>query len=201
MEKYWKKRIQHPLLLPLFSICPVIPSPGIFVVPLPLAISLRGEAPLCSIPTLPPCPRGSSPLLPPPPVNYTINCKITQQRQVREALPTTSPEPMATGTGQPWWAPPPPTVTEAPSAPPFPSPPLLFTADPPDEFLCPISGSLMADPIFVPPSQTFERACIQACAALAFSPPAISFSTPLMLIPNVVLHTAILNWCNRLGLP
>ena len=105
---------------------------------------------------------------------------------------------MATGTGRPWWAPPP-----------FPSPPLSFTANPPEEFLCPISGSLMADPVVVPPGQTFERACIQACAALAFSPPAVaadlaasaSSSTPLVLVPNVALRTAILNWCDRLGLP
>ncbi|RLM54846.1 U-box domain-containing protein 39 [Panicum miliaceum] len=104
---------------------------------------------------------------------------------------------MATGTGRPWWALP------------FPSPPPSFTADPPEEFLCPISGSLMADPVVVPPGQTFERACIQACAALAFSPPAVaadlaapvSSSTPLVLVPNVALRTAILNWCDRLGLP
>lgn len=116
---------------------------------------------------------------------------------------------MATGTRRPWWAPPPSTVTAPPSAPPFPSPPSSFTADPPEEFLCPISGSLMADPVVVPPGQTFERACIQVCAALAFSPPAVaadlaasvSSSSPLVLVPNVALRTAILNWCDRLGLP
>jgi hypothetical protein len=116
---------------------------------------------------------------------------------------------MATGTGRPWWAPPPSAVAVSPSASPFPSPPSSFTADPPEEFLCPISGSLMADPVVVPPGQTFERACIQACAALAFSPPAVaadlaasvSSSSPLVLVPNVALRTAILNWCDRLGLP
>ncbi|CAN6201950.1 unnamed protein product [Urochloa humidicola] len=115
-----------------------------------------------------------------------------------------------TGTGRPWWAPPPYSAPESPSASPqFPSPPSSFTADPPAEFLCPISGSLMADPVVVPPGQTFERACIQACAALAFSPPAVaadlaasvSTSSPLVLVPNVALRTAILNWCDRLGLP
>lgn len=67
----------------------------------------------------------------------------------------------------------------------------------------------MADPVVVPPGQTFERACIQACAALAFSPPAVaadlsalpSSSSPLVLVPNVALRTAILNWCDRLALP
>ncbi|CAD6339688.1 unnamed protein product [Miscanthus lutarioriparius] len=116
---------------------------------------------------------------------------------------------MATGTGRPWWAPPPPSAA-APSAPRFPSPPSSFTADPPAEFLCPISGTLMADPVVAPPGQTFERACIQACAALAFSPPAVaadlsgshsSSSSPLVLVPNVALRTAILNWCDRLALP
>jgi len=81
---------------------------------------------------------------------------------------------MATGTGRPWWAPPP-----------FPSPPSSFTANPPEEFLCPISGSLMADPVVV-------------AADLAAS---ASSSTPLVLVPNVALRTAILNWCDRLGLP
>ncbi|CAL5052116.1 unnamed protein product [Urochloa decumbens] len=116
---------------------------------------------------------------------------------------------MATGTGRPWWAPPPYSTPESPSASPFPSPPSSFTAEPPAEFLCPISGSLMADPVIVPPGQTFERASIQACAALAFSPPAVaadlaasvSSSSPLVLVPNVALRTAILNWCDRLGLP
>lgn len=66
----------------------------------------------------------------------------------------------------------------------------------------------MADPVVAPPGQTFERACIQACAALAFSPPAVAAdlsdshcSSPLVLVPNVALRTAILNWCDRLALP
>ncbi|XP_062233198.1 U-box domain-containing protein 39-like [Phragmites australis] len=105
---------------------------------------------------------------------------------------------MAMGTGRPRWGQPAATTY---------SPPPSFTADPPEEFLCPISGTLMADPVVVPPGQTFERACIQACAALAFSPPAVaadlsaSASSPLVLIPNVALRTAILNWCDRLALP
>ncbi|XP_051204004.1 U-box domain-containing protein 39 isoform X1 [Lolium perenne] len=85
------------------------------------------------------------------------------------------------------------------------SPSSSFTAtmDPPPEFLCPISGTLMADPVIVPPGRTIERACIQACAALAFYPPAVADlpSSPLVLIPNVALRSAILNWCERLGLP
>lgn len=111
---------------------------------------------------------------------------------------------MAMGTGRPWWGPP-----AAPSAPSFhDSPPSSFTADPPAEFLCPISGTLMGDPVIVPGGQTFERACIQACAALAFSPPGVavdlsssSSSSPLVVITNVALRMAILNWCDCLALP
>jgi hypothetical protein len=115
---------------------------------------------------------------------------------------------MATGTGRPWWSPAPPAAAR--SAPRFASPPSSFTADPPAEFLCPISGTLMADPVVAPPGQTFERACIQACAELAFSPPAVAAdlseshscsSAPLVLVPNVALRNAILNWCDRLALP
>ncbi|KAJ4756895.1 U-box domain-containing protein 41 [Rhynchospora pubera] len=84
------------------------------------------------------------------------------------------------------------------------------TAEPPTEFLCPISGSLMGDPMTVPSGQVFERACIQACAALSFTPPSsgldlsrgrYSPASPLPLIPNVPLKNAILNWCARLGFP
>ncbi|KAJ4790064.1 U-box domain-containing protein 41 [Rhynchospora pubera] len=85
-----------------------------------------------------------------------------------------------------------------------------LTAEPPTEFLCPISGSLMGDPVTVPSGQVFERACIQACAALSFTPPSsgldlsrgrYSPASPLPLIPNVPLKNAILNWCARLGFP
>ncbi|CAL9171234.1 unnamed protein product [Musa hybrid cultivar] len=73
------------------------------------------------------------------------------------------------------------------------------------EFLCPISRSLMADPVIVPPSgHTFERSCIQACADLAFSPPGLSLElspSPLVLIPNVALKSAILSWCQSIGVP
>nr|XP_018678232.1 PREDICTED: U-box domain-containing protein 38-like isoform X3 [Musa acuminata subsp. malaccensis] len=73
------------------------------------------------------------------------------------------------------------------------------------EFLCPISRSLMADPVIVPPSgHTFERSCVQACADLAFSPPGLSLElspSPLVLIPNVALKSAILSWCQSIGVP
>ncbi|GJN29178.1 hypothetical protein PR202_gb17375 [Eleusine coracana subsp. coracana] len=66
----------------------------------------------------------------------------------------------------------------------------------------------MGDPVVVPGGQTFERACIQACAALGVSPTAVavdlsssSSSGPLVVVPNVALRMDILNWCDRLALP
>ncbi|WOL19850.1 hypothetical protein Cni_G28652 [Canna indica] len=81
----------------------------------------------------------------------------------------------------------------------------ITSAEMPVEFLCPISCSLMADPVIVPPSgHTFERSCIQACADLAFSPPGLSLDlnpSSLLLIPNVALKSAIISWCQRSGIP
>lgn len=68
---------------------------------------------------------------------------------------------------------------------------------PPLEFLCPISGSLMADPVIVSSGHTFERNCINACKSLDFKPTLPDGSTPdfSTLIPNLALKAAILNWC------
>ncbi|XP_009417812.2 U-box domain-containing protein 40 [Musa acuminata AAA Group] len=81
----------------------------------------------------------------------------------------------------------------------------ITVSEMPVEFLCPISRSLMADPVIVPPSgHTFERSCVQACADLAFSPPGLFLDlspSSLLLIPNVALKSAILSWCQRCGVP
>ncbi|KAG6499325.1 hypothetical protein ZIOFF_039089 [Zingiber officinale] len=73
------------------------------------------------------------------------------------------------------------------------------TADLPLKFLCPISGSMMAEPVIIPSGQTFERSCIQACLDLAFAPPDlhIALSPPPVLIPNWALKSAIVAWCAR----
>ncbi|XP_064986651.1 U-box domain-containing protein 41-like [Musa acuminata AAA Group] len=87
-----------------------------------------------------------------------------------------------------------------------------FTTEMPVEFLCPISRSIMADPVIVPSGHTFERSCIQGCLDLAFPPPGLPldlhlpFSSPaaapqLLLIPNAALKSAIFAWCARCGLP
>lgn len=69
----------------------------------------------------------------------------------------------------------------------------------PLEFLCPLSGSIMADPVIVSSGHTFERNCVHVCTSLSFNPildggaPA-DFST---LIPNLALKSAILSWCRH----
>lgn len=71
----------------------------------------------------------------------------------------------------------------------------------PSEFICPISSSLMADPVIVSSGQTFERACAQACRDLGFVPLLSDGSRPEFsaLIPNRALKSSILNWCNLSG--
>ncbi|KAL6520315.1 hypothetical protein OROMI_032495 [Orobanche minor] len=67
----------------------------------------------------------------------------------------------------------------------------------PVEFCCPISGSVMADPVVVSPGHTFERNCVRACVSLSFNPTlrdgaVADFST---VIPNLALKSTILKWC------
>lgn len=69
----------------------------------------------------------------------------------------------------------------------------------PEEFLCPISGALMADPVILPSGKTFERACLQACAELAFLPPGVEAGDADTVIPNSALKAAICTWCARSG--
>ncbi|KAK9053995.1 hypothetical protein SSX86_025070 [Deinandra increscens subsp. villosa] len=72
------------------------------------------------------------------------------------------------------------------------SPSNLRKPSPPPEFLCPISGDLMADPVIVSSGQTFERNCVLASISLSFKPPTYDFTT---IIPNLALKSAIINWC------
>ncbi|KAJ4902467.1 U-box domain-containing protein 40 [Raphanus sativus] len=69
----------------------------------------------------------------------------------------------------------------------------------PTEFLCPISASLMADPVIVSSGHSYERACVIASKTLGFTPtPPPDFST---VIPNLALKSAILSWCDRRSFP
>ncbi|XP_044477430.1 U-box domain-containing protein 38-like [Mangifera indica] len=69
---------------------------------------------------------------------------------------------------------------------------------PPKEFLCPISGSLMFDPVVVSSGQTFERVSVQVCRDLGFTPGLEDGSTPdfTAIIPNLAMKTTILKWCD-----
>ncbi|KAF8378332.1 hypothetical protein HHK36_029671 [Tetracentron sinense] len=73
---------------------------------------------------------------------------------------------------------------------------------PPKEFLCPISGFLMADPVIVSSGQTFERNCFQCCKNLGFFPILSDGSRPdfSTLIPNFAIKSTILNWCDAAGI-
>ncbi|KAJ6370106.1 hypothetical protein OIU76_028387 [Salix suchowensis] len=48
----------------------------------------------------------------------------------------------------------------------------------PVEFLCPVSGTLMKDPVIVSSGHTFERACVQACNTLGFIPTLMDGTVP-----------------------
>ncbi|KAJ0436867.1 putative U box domain, armadillo-like helical, Zinc finger, RING/FYVE/PHD-type [Helianthus annuus] len=69
-----------------------------------------------------------------------------------------------------------------------------------DEFICPISGSLMFEPVVVSSGQTFERRSVEVCRKLNFIP-VIDGSKPdfSTVIPNLALKKAIRNWCQSTG--
>ncbi|KAM3189314.1 hypothetical protein ACQJBY_067940 [Aegilops geniculata] len=73
--------------------------------------------------------------------------------------------------------------------------------DVPREFLCPILGAPMSDPVILPSGRTYERACIQACAELSVSPPGVEGDSPasggVVPIPNDALGAAIRTWSAR----
>ncbi|KAL4362401.1 hypothetical protein GQ457_04G014060 [Hibiscus cannabinus] len=74
---------------------------------------------------------------------------------------------------------------------------------PPPEFLCPISGSLMSDPVVIPSGQSFDRISTQVCRDLSFTPTLHDGSTPdfSTIIPNLAIKTTILTWCRDHGAP
>ncbi|CDY24151.1 BnaC03g57260D [Brassica napus] len=69
----------------------------------------------------------------------------------------------------------------------------------PAEFLCPITGFLMSDPVVVASGQTFERISVQVCRNLGFAPKLHDGSQPDLstVIPNLAMKSTILSWCNR----
>ncbi|KAI9087613.1 hypothetical protein K1719_030483 [Acacia pycnantha] len=77
----------------------------------------------------------------------------------------------------------------------------LQPKEPPVEFLCPISGSLIAEPVVVASGQTFESVSVQVCRDLSFTPKLEDGSTPdfSAVIPNLALKSTISNWCVKSG--
>uniref|UniRef100_A0ACD6AK43 Uncharacterized protein n=1 Tax=Avena sativa TaxID=4498 RepID=A0ACD6AK43_AVESA len=74
--------------------------------------------------------------------------------------------------------------------------------DVPREFLCPILGAPMDDPVILPSGRTYERACIRACAELSISPAGVEEQPPSpcgVIIPNDALRAAIRTWRARSG--
>ncbi|KAK9271807.1 hypothetical protein L1049_002172 [Liquidambar formosana] len=73
------------------------------------------------------------------------------------------------------------------------------TKQPPKEFTCPISGSLMADPVIVSSGHSYDRTCVQACLKLGFTPPLMDGSAPdfFTVIPNLALKSTILRYCDK----
>ncbi|KAM0857200.1 hypothetical protein ACQ4PT_048625 [Festuca glaucescens] len=74
--------------------------------------------------------------------------------------------------------------------------------DVPREFLCPILGSPMADPVILSSGRTYERACVRACAELSVSAPGSEGELPSpggVVIPNDALRAAIGTWRARSG--
>ncbi|RAL41198.1 hypothetical protein DM860_017747 [Cuscuta australis] len=73
--------------------------------------------------------------------------------------------------------------------------------DTPREFLCPVLGRLMFDPVVVSSGHTFDRTSVQVCKDLGFRPQLPDDRTPdfSAVIPNIALRAAILNWCDKSG--
>ncbi|KAK1433797.1 hypothetical protein QVD17_10714 [Tagetes erecta] len=70
-----------------------------------------------------------------------------------------------------------------------------------DEFMCPISGLLMFDPVIVSSGQTFERTSVEVCRELNFVPVLSDGSKPdfSTVIANLALKKAITSWCESTG--
>lgn len=76
------------------------------------------------------------------------------------------------------------------------------TLKPPKEFICPVSNSLMADPVIVSSGHTFERNSVQACRNLGFKPTLSDGSVPdfSTVIQNIAIKFTILNWCDKFSI-
>ncbi|KAK0587415.1 hypothetical protein LWI29_022518 [Acer saccharum] len=73
---------------------------------------------------------------------------------------------------------------------------------PPKEFVCPVSGSLMFDPVVVSSGQTFDRVSVDVCRELGFVPVMEDGSRPEFdaVFPNLAMKQTILKWCDSSGI-
>ncbi|KAL9227421.1 hypothetical protein vseg_003110 [Gypsophila vaccaria] len=80
-------------------------------------------------------------------------------------------------------------------------PPQRPPKQPPPEYVCPICQNLFTEPVVVGSGHTFDRACIQACRELNYTPNLNDELTPdfTRLIPNLALRSAIPKWCAENG--
>ncbi|CAN6970392.1 unnamed protein product [Brassica rapa subsp. trilocularis] len=69
----------------------------------------------------------------------------------------------------------------------------------PPEFLCPITGFFMSDPVVVPSGQTFERLSVQVCRNVGYVPDLLDGTRPdfSTVIPNLAMKSTIFSWCDR----
>lgn len=77
----------------------------------------------------------------------------------------------------------------------------LESKEAPKEFICPVSRSLMAEPVVVSSGQTFESVSVQVCRSLGFLPVLEDGSKPdfSTVIPNLAMKKTILHWCENSG--
>lgn len=75
--------------------------------------------------------------------------------------------------------------------------------EPPKDYLCPVHGSLMADPVVVASGHTFERVTAELCRDLGITPAIDDGSEPdfSAIITNKAIASAILAWCEESGVP
>lgn len=72
---------------------------------------------------------------------------------------------------------------------------------PPPEYICPICGSLLSDPVVVGSGHTFDRLCVQVCRDIRFTPTLSDGTRPdfTTQITNLALQSAIPKWCSQNG--
>lgn len=93
--------------------------------------------------------------------------------------------------------------SSSPARPSVPTKPQNCQSDFLPEFICPVSGSLMADPVIVPSGHSFDRVSVEVCKSTGYIPVLDDGSTPdfSVVIPNLTLKSTILRHCKDHSLP